>query len=86
MNFGSNISGSWWDWITGSDVKVPEMPLEAMTIEQRGLVREDQMFRNIRGVKVPMQTYEAIRAALIKANKDATDENIRTVYKAGANK
>lgn len=86
MNFGSNTSDSWWDWLTGSDIVVRELPLAAMTTEQRGLVRQDQVFRNIRGLKIPMDKYEQIRAAIIQADKVPTDENIRAVYEAGLKK
>jgi hypothetical protein len=56
-----------------------------MTLEQRGKVAESgTIYRNVRGTKIPMGQYEAIRAAIIQAGKAATDDAIRKVYEAGA--
>jgi hypothetical protein len=86
MNFGEVTERSWMN-LFFETYAVRPAPLESMTLEQRGKVAESgTIYRNVRGTRIPMSQYEAIRATIIKAGKAATDDEIRNVYEAGANR
>jgi hypothetical protein len=86
MNFGE-VSRRTWDTLWFETYAVKPMPIAGMTEEQRRQVAESgTIYRNVRGTKIPFDRYEAIRQAIAAAGKQATDENIRTVYEAEVNR
>jgi murein DD-endopeptidase MepM/ murein hydrolase activator NlpD len=86
MNFGEATQRT-WDTLWLQTYAVRPAPLESMTLEQREKVAESgTIYRNVRGTKIPMGKYETIRAKLVKEGKAATDDAIRRVYEAGANR
>jgi murein DD-endopeptidase MepM/ murein hydrolase activator NlpD len=86
MNFGEVTERSWMN-LFFETYAVRPAPLESMTLEQREMVAQrGAVYRNVRGTRILLGQYEAIRAAIIQAGKAATDDAIRKVYEAGANR
>ena len=85
ISFGSSGDAGFWATMWGSGKEVPDLPLEAMTPEQRRKVTPAQQYKSIEGVKIPTAMYDAIRRDIMeKGLERPTNAAILTQFTSGA--
>ena len=64
ISFGSSGDAGFWATMWGSGKEVPDLPLMAMTPQQKRKVHEENQYMLIEGVKISRAMYDAIRRDL----------------------